>query len=105
MPIKNFDDMAREMFEPIQVVIDGKEYAVKKVSANMIDGITKMDEGGGEVKVVCKQLAMVLGAKPDTFNDTDMRVVVAALQFITEEATKQMGENVPKNPVQDEVKQ
>jgi len=105
MPIKNFDEMAKQMFEPIEFVADGKTYTVGKVTSDMISGLAAGEEKGDDVGVVCRQLAKLVGAKPDTFLNTDLRIVTAAIQYVTEEATKQMGgENVAKNPIQDEVK-
>ena len=102
MPKKNYDDLMK-MFEPIEIVIEGVTYTVGKVTAEMISGLTK-DDQSNDIGVVCRQLAKIVGAKPNTFMETDLRVVTGALQFVTEEATKQMGENQPKNPIPDEVK-
>lgn len=103
MPIKNFDDMAKALFEPIEFIVEGKTYTVSKVTAELISGLTQ-ENTGNDVGVVCRQLAKIVGAKPDTFLNTDLRIVTAALQFVTEEATQQMNKAQPKNPILDEVK-
>ena len=105
MPIKNFDEMAKKMFKPIQFIVDGKMYAVQKVTKEILTGLIHSGEvDDKDAAVVCTQLAKMAGVKADTFDKTDLRVVIAIIEYVTTEATKQVGEQGPKNPSEGEVK-
>lgn len=95
MPKMNMDEMVKTLFEPIEVIIDGVEYAVGKVTADTL----KLDEVGEDADAGGHQLAKILGAKPTTFDTTDIRIVGAALKFVTDEIVKQMGASVKNSPV------
>jgi hypothetical protein len=102
MPIRNFDDLAKEMFEPIEFVLEGTKYAVTKVTAEMIQKLTEKSPKDNEIKTVCTQLAKMVGVKEDTFLHTDIRSVMGVIGYVTEEATKQVEKAAPKNPTQGE---
>lgn len=93
----NFDEMAKEMFEPISVVIEKKVYTVKKVTAETF----KMPETIGEddVQAGGRQLAAMLGVDAGTFEHTDLRIVGRALKFVSDEIVKQMGVPVKNSPM------
>jgi hypothetical protein len=95
MPRMNLDKMTKELFEPIEVVIDGVEYEVGKVTADTL----KMDAVGDDAEAGGRQLAKILGVPATTFDQTDMRVVGMALKFVTDEIVKQMGASVKNSPV------
>lgn len=102
MPNRDFDAMAKAEFEPITCTIEGVEYTVGKVGAQVMETLSKPREGE-PLTSVCETLALLLGAKPDTFVKTDIRVVMAALQFIADEITKQF--NTPAvNPSEAEAR-
>ncbi len=97
MPKMNLDEMAKMLFEEISVTIEGVEYTVGKVTAEMLQ-MNKMDKGVDETLAGSRQLAKVLGAKADAFDKTDLRVIGRAFAFIMEEITKQMGAGVKNSP-------
>ena len=94
MPKMNMDEMVKNLFEPIEVIIDGVEYRVGKVTADTLklDGIGEDSDAGG------RQLAKILDVAADTFDTTDIRIVGAALKFVTDEIVKQMGASVKNSP-------
>jgi hypothetical protein len=97
MPKMNLDEIAKELFENISVTIEGVEYTVAKVTAETL----KVDEVTDDADLLagCRQLARLLGAKPTTFDKTDLRVVGRAVKFITDEIVAQMGMQVKNSPV------
>jgi len=96
MPKMNMDEMAKTLFEPISLTIEGVEYEVGKVTADSL----KMDAGGDEdTKAGGRQLAKLLGVKATTFDNTDLRVVGVAVKFVTDEIIRQMGMPIKNSPV------
>lgn len=89
MPKFNAD--APSLFEPIEVVIDGKTYKVKQVTPKMMRKIGGMfeeaeasDDIGQAFRLAARQLHMFLGVPESVFEGTDMRKLTSAVKFITD---------------------
>ena len=87
MPKFNVDEI-KQLAEPIEIVIDGKEYKVEKLSSELMNRATE------EKTDPTKQLAMLVGAQPDEFIHVDIRKVGKALEYITQVIKEGLG---PKN--------
>lgn len=88
MPNRDFDAMAKAEFEAITLTIGGKQYTMGKIGARQLDQLTNLPKDA-PLTMVCGTLAQLLGAKEDAFLETDIRTVMAAIQFIADEVTKQ----------------
>lgn len=122
MPKLNLDEFSEKLFEPITITVDRKEYTVPKVTAEVLDKLTsaagvdynklaelavKRDDylaaenyykliKKNETSSLCRQLSDILGVDKNTFVKTDIRQIVAAIRFISDNITKSM-EADPKN--------
>jgi hypothetical protein len=86
-------------YEPIEVVLDGKTYAITKVSQDLFDKIKEasktVDGEEKDSKVVFRQLGAALNEDPKVFEKLDLRKAGAILRFLTETITAQIeGKNV-----------
>lgn len=88
----NVDEIT-QLAEPIEIVIDGKEYSVKKVSSDLLIKVDALKSGG--VDAASKQLAMLLSVDTAEFKDVDIRKVGKAIEYITTEIGR--GISSPKN--------
>jgi len=95
MPKLNLDEFSAKLFEPIEVTIGGKVYTVPTVTAEVLD---KLTSAAKEEKTtsLCRQLSDILGVDKNTFVKTDIRQIVEAIRFISDNITKGM-EADPKN--------
>ena len=122
MPSLNLDEFSEKLFEPITITIGGKEYTVPKVTAEVLDKLTSavgvdynklaeeaIKQGNFEkatefnklakqekTNSLCRQLSDILGVDKNAFVKTDIRQIVAAIRFISDNITKNM-EVDPKN--------
>lgn len=122
MPKLNLDEFSEKLFDPITITVGGKEYTVPKVTAEVLDKLTSasgvdynklateaIKQGNFAVAAdfyklvkeekttsLCRQLSDILGVQKDTFIKTDIRQIVAAIRFISDNITKDM-EADPKN--------
>ena len=95
MPSLNLDEFSEKLFEPITITIGGKEYTVPKVTAEVLDKLTSAAKEEKSTSL-CRQLSDILDVDKNVFNKTDIRQIVAAIRFISDNITKGM-EADPKN--------
>ncbi len=122
MPKLNLDEFSDKLFEPITITIDGREYTVPKVTAEVLDKLTsatgidynKLADVAikqndfkaafdfyklakeNKPNSLCGQLSDILGVDKKTFAKTDITKIVGAIRFISDNITKGM-EADPKN--------
>lgn len=77
MPKLNVDEI-KQLAEPIEVTIDGKDYKIEKLSTDLMNRATE------EKTDPNKQLAILLGTDTGEFMAVDIRKVGKALEFITQ---------------------
>jgi len=102
MPKLNVDEQ-KSLFEPIEIVLEGKTYVISKVTSEMIKEVTKAGETN-DIGTVSKQLSVFLNEKPETFKDIDLRKLGAVVRFISDTITKQLEGTEPKNALKAEEK-
>ena len=95
MPKLNLDEFSEKLFEPITITVDRKEYTVPKVTAEVLDKLTSASKEERTTSL-CRQLSDILGVHKDTFIKIDIRQIVAAIRFISDNITKGMDAD-PKN--------
>lgn len=95
MPKLNLDEFSEKLFQPITITVGGKEYTVPKVTAEVLDKLTSASKEE-KTTSLCRQLSDILGVDKNTFVKTDIRQIVAAIRFISDNITKDM-EADPKN--------
>lgn len=93
MPKINFDEQA-QIAEPIEFTLNGKEYAVKKISTPILAKVAELGKSNA-IDGPIQQLALLVGVDPGEFAEVDIRSVGRALEFIT--VTIQDGIAKPKN--------
>ena len=99
MPSLNIDELAKKLFEPITITLDGKEYVITTLPSEALDG---MSPDSRDVNAVRKFLATTLGVNEKDLKKTDYRKLIAAGLFIMSEAKKQIQsytKNVPGESV------
>lgn len=87
MPKFNVDEV-QQLSEPIEVTLDGKTYAVVKVSSELMDKVTELAKDKGQSNILPQQMGMLLGVDASEFRTTDVRKLGQAIKFITGEITK-----------------
>lgn len=99
MSIQNIDEIAEKLFEPIGVVIDGKQYETNELMPEVMDTIMntarKPDENVS-ITTIGKQLAIFFNVNENTFAKTDVRKALKAINFITDEVAKQLNIDIEK---------
>lgn len=102
MPKFNADE---QVFEPIELVLEGKTYVVKEVKQGMFDEIKriadeamkKIKKGEEDINVVFKQLGLILSTDPKELEGIDVRKASAALRYLSEEIRNQVSGEKAKN--------
>jgi hypothetical protein len=89
MPSFDIDAMSKQLFEPIEITLGGKTYTVPAVTAEMLDKLTAPVTEAKTVDL-CHQLSNILNLHPDEFIKLDIRQVIAAVKFVSEQITAQM---------------
>lgn len=103
MPKLNVDEQ-KSLFEPIEIVLEGKTYVISKVTTEMIKEVTKAGEVN-DISTISKQLSVFLNEKPEAFKDIDLRKLGAVVGFISDTITKQLeGREEKKAPEAEEKK-
>lgn len=102
MPHLNIDEQ-KSLFEPIEIVLEGKTYVIAKVTSKMIQEVTKAGEAT-DISTISKQLSIFLNEKPEIFKDIDLRKLGAVVRFITDTITKQLEGSEGKNVLKAEEK-
>jgi hypothetical protein len=90
MPKFNADE---QVFEPIELTLNGKTYKVESVDQAMFARIEEVSKGAADradLDVVARQLGVILGAEPAEFKGVDLRKLSAALKFLTKAITSQI---------------
>jgi len=98
----NFDDM----FEPIELVLDGKQYSIDKITQTMVQDVVTISsslegvEGvedvnaKGDVAGIFEKLrsmmAIFVGCQPSEFVDTDIRKLSRAVKMLNERVQSEM---------------
>ena len=89
----NIDDL----IEPIQFTLDAKMYEVVALTPEIFKAIQKLGEAHEKDKdvdtfeILCQQLARYCGCKTEVFQGTDLRKLNAAIKFVTETVSQQLG--------------
>lgn len=90
MPKFNAD---KKVYEPIELVLEGKTYSVTSVDQSIFDKInevSKESKGKEDVGVLSRQLGAVLGVKASEFKNVDLRKMSAAIKFLTDTIVSQL---------------
>ena len=90
----DIDKLVEDKFEPIELTIDGCDYALKTIPAELIDEFTNVSSKPATLRVT---LAKILNVPDDAFKKTDVRKLVLASRHIITEAEKQITEFRSKN--------
>lgn len=90
------------LVEPIEIIIDAKQYSVGKVSTDLMDKVIELSKSSENIDAPRKQLALLLDVNEDEFKLTDVRKIGSALNFIT---TSIQGDINSKKSLGTEVKQ
>ncbi|NCC60055.1 MAG: hypothetical protein EOM12_03765 [Verrucomicrobiae bacterium] len=92
MPKLNIDEL-KQLSEPIEVTLEGKDYAVTKISSELMESVTALaKEDSKEPDILAKQLGMLLGVDAAEFKSVDVRKLGRAIKFITETVIKGLDE-------------
>lgn len=89
MPKLNLDEFSEKLFEPITITVGGKIYTVPTVTAEVLDKLTASSKDDNS-KSLCRQLSDILSVDKNTFVKIDIRQIVAAIRFISDNITKDM---------------
>jgi len=81
MPKYNIDE--RQLAEDIEIVMEGKTYVIKKITADLMKQVTDIGKSN-EIDAPVKQLAVLLGVESTEIQDVDIRKIGKALTFITQ---------------------
>ncbi|MBA7556629.1 hypothetical protein ES705_49345 [subsurface metagenome] len=95
MPKLNVDEQ-KSLYEPIEIVLEGKAYVIEKVTTEMVEEVTNAGETN-DVTTISKQLSIFLKEKPEAFKNIDLRKLGAVIRFISETITKQLEGHEEKN--------
>jgi len=97
MPKMNIDAEAKKVLKPIELTLDGVDYAVGTVKSEDLEALT---DNAGKLKVIREAFTSLVGAEPNTFKKTDTRRLMLAVQYVVGEITGALTEldskNVPK---------
>lgn len=88
------------LHDPIEITLDGKEYKIEKVTTDMMDAAmegTDALKDTENIDVLCRQLAVFIGGKPEDYRGIDVRKVGAVLKYITDEVKNSIDGMKPKN--------
>lgn len=94
MPKMNVDEEAKRLFEPIELVIDGEDYVVGKIEADILESLVDNVESPNGMRI---GIARLLGVDEKKFKKTDFRVLGVAMQFINKCMTEQLEKFKAKN--------
>ncbi|KKL51369.1 hypothetical protein LCGC14_2296180 [marine sediment metagenome] len=77
-------------FEPIEIEFDDATYTIHTLTAEDIERMSVLDGDAANTDpmAVPRMLASVLGAKPDTFLKTDLRVIGQVIKFLSKTITE-----------------
>ncbi len=91
----NIDELAKKMFESIEITVDGKDYVIDSIPNNIVNEMTNLS--GGE-RDMAEVIAKFLGADPKVFYNTDIRklgiISKAILEIFKEEMEAFTSKNV-----------
>lgn len=94
MPKFNVDEQYAKTFESIILVIDGTEYSVDKIEANVLESMMgNVDNPKG----LREGFASLVGKDKKTFQKTDFRKLALAMRNINEEMRAQLEKFQSKN--------
>lgn len=92
MPKYNVDEQ-KQLAEPIEITLEGKDYKVGKVTTELLNKVNTLREAG--VDAAAKQLAVLVDVDEKEFAGVDIRKVGNALAYITDSIQKSIA--APKN--------
>jgi hypothetical protein len=78
----NADEATKALFEPIEITIDGKDYSIESLPADLIEGLAENTGVAEDDKSYSKALAKLIGVAPKTFEKTDVRKLIIVYQHI-----------------------
>jgi len=93
MPTLNVDE-EKGVVEPIEVVLDGKKYAITKVTNATMRKTTELveafkDSDNPEHGLAAQMLGLYFGVDPEEFAEVDERKLMRANTFVQETITQQ----------------
>jgi len=94
MQIKNIDTDFKEVFEPIQFVLDGETYTVDNIDAEVLENMSDAKE---DLKSIRRGLASLTNTDIKQFAKTDFRKMSMALGFVTQAVAAQTDKLKAKN--------
>lgn len=84
MPKRNFDDES-SLFEPIEIVIEGRKYRIIKLTPEMMSEAVKVaNESDNPYTSLVNQFCALTGEKPEVVRQFDVRKLSSALAFISD---------------------
>ncbi len=85
-----------ERIEPVQFTLDAKVHKVVALTPEIFKAIQKLgesqeDKDADTFHILCQQLALYCGCKTEDFQGTDLRKLHAAIKFVTDTVSEQLG--------------
>jgi len=78
----NIDEQT-QLAEPIEIVLEGKEYKISKITTELMSKVTKLSDDKSDINSAIKQLALLLGVRYEELVDIDIRKIAKAIELIT----------------------
>jgi len=102
MPKFNIDEQ-KSLFEPIEIILNSKQYIIKEVSSETLSKVMELgkkakgDKDNIDANIAIKQFALLAKVDEEKLKKIDIRKIGMALNFITKEITKQTEDIAGKN--------
>jgi len=94
MRTKNIDEQFDSIFEPIRVVMDGREYTVEKIEEGVMEELIRSADNPAAAR---RGFARLVGVKDKEFEHTDVRKLALAFGFINDVIREQLARFQSKN--------
>ena len=90
-------DEQKQLSEPIEITLEGKDYVVRKVTTALLKEVTALGKDKDDIEAPIKQLALLLGVDSAEFREVEMRKIAKTIEVITSAINE--GIEKPKNSV------
>lgn len=94
---------ADTMFEPIELTLGGKDYAITRISKDQMDAVSMLSKKAKDdpdnpenQNSLVEQLAILLNVEASVLKDNDFRVLIAAVNFIMDAIKSDMEAHTPE---------